>query len=397
MLGFDRRTAKIAWTVSLVATGLFATYSIRRTLLVFVLAIFFSYMVYPLVHWAEEAMPRRRHTHVVATALVFILLLLVLIGVGALAGPPIADQASRLAEQLPKLTQGENLLQRLPLPQWLAPYRDSIASFISQNLQSGTQFAVPLARQVGQTVLQVAGNLIFVVLIPVLAFLLIKDASEMRERYLTWAAERRHATMWRALIDDLDKLLGRYMRALMILALATIFSYAIAFTAGGVPYGLLLAVVAGVLEFIPVLGPLIAAILCLGVALLSGYAHLLFIIAFIAIYRLFQDYMLNPYLMSGGVSISPLLVLVGLLAGEELGGIAGVFLSVPVLAAAKIAALRISQAERGRALPVLAEREDARSGALGPAPAPAEAIAAPAPATKADAPPAAAPKFGPSD
>jgi predicted PurR-regulated permease PerM len=402
MLGFDRRTAKIAWTVSLVATGLFAIYNIRRTLLVFVLAIFFSYMVYPLVHWAERFMPQRRHTHVVATALVFVLLLLVLIGVGALAGPPIADQASRLAEQLPKLTQGENLLQRLPLPNWLAPYRDSIANFISQNLQSGTQFAVPLARQVGQTALQVAGNLIFVVLIPVLAFLLIKDASEMRDRYLAWADERRHASMWRTLIDDLDKLLGRYMRALVILALATVFSYAIAFTAAGVPYGLLLAVVAGVLEFIPVLGPLIAALLCLGVAVLSGYAHLLLIIGFIAIYRLFQDYMLNPYLMSGGVSISPLMVLVGLLAGEELGGIAGVFLSVPVLAAVKIAALRISQAERGRVLPVLAERGDQHGPALAPLPPPpppppAEAKAAAECVPEADAPPStAAPKSTPS-
>ena len=143
---------------------------------------------------------------------------------------------------------------------------------------------MPLARQVGQTALQIAGNLIFVVLIPVLAFLLIKDAGGMRDRYLAWAAERRHAAMWRRIIDDLDTLLGRYMRALLILALATIVSYSIAFSIAGVPYGLLLALVAGVLEFIPVLGPLIAAVVCLLVAGLSGYEHLLAILGFIAVY-----------------------------------------------------------------------------------------------------------------
>jgi len=54
------------------------------------------------------------------------------------------------------------------------------------------------------------------------------------------------------------------------------------------------------------------------------------------VYRLFQDYVLNPYLMSEGVKVSPLLVIVGLLAGEQLGGVAGIFLSVPVIAALKI-------------------------------------------------------------
>ncbi len=384
MLGFDRRAAKIAWTVSLVALGLYAIYMVRRTLLVFVLAVFFSYMVYPLVHWAESRVPSRRHSRLIATLLVFALLLLVLIGAGALIGPPIADQASRLADQLPALTRGQNLLDRLPLPQWLAPYRPSIASFLSANLQSGTAIAVPLAREVGQTALQVAGNLIFVVLIPVLAFLLIKDATTMREHYLEWAARRRHASMWRRIVDDLDTLLGRYMRALLILTLATVVVYSIAFTIAGMPYGLLLALVAGVLEFIPVLGPLIAAVICVLVAGLSGYAHWLAIIVFIGLYRLFQDYVLNPYLMSDGVSISPLMVLFGLLAGEELGGIAGVFLSVPVLAAAKIATRRITQAQRAAAPATPPARVEAPAH---PAPPALPGIASAAGTGRASAPP----------
>ncbi|WP_278501429.1 AI-2E family transporter, partial [Paraburkholderia fungorum] len=52
--------------------------------------------------------------------------------------------------------------------------------------------------------------------------------------------------------------------------------------------------------------------------------------------RLFQDYVLNPYLMSEGVEVSPFLVIVGLLAGDQLGGVAGIFLAVPVIAMLKI-------------------------------------------------------------
>ena len=67
----------------------------------------------------------------------------------------------------------------------------------------------------------------------------------------------------------------------------------------------LLAALAGVLEFIPVIGPLGAAAVCLVVAGLSGYDHLLLLVGFIAVYRLFQDYVLNPYLMSDGVECRP--------------------------------------------------------------------------------------------
>ena len=145
-----------------------------------------------------------------------------------------------------------------------------------------------------------------------------------------------HAAFWRHLVDDLDLMLGRYMRSLLILSLAASVAYAIAFSIVGMPYGLLLAGVAGCLEFIPVAGPLAAAVFALAVAALTGFDHLLLLALFLAVYRLFQDYVLNPILMSGGVAVPPLLVLFGLLAGEEIGGIVGIFLAVPVLAIARI-------------------------------------------------------------
>ncbi|MDB5820149.1 MAG: family transporter [Rhizobacter sp.] len=345
MLGFDVRAARIAWTVSLVAMALYATFSIRRTLFVFVLAIFFSYMVYPMVRTLNRFTPKRL-SHSMSTAIVFAVLLLVLVGLIALVGPPIADQATKLADRLPELTRDTHFIDRINLPEWLMPFRSRISQFVSEHLQTGTAVAVPLAQQVGRTLLLVASNLIYVVLIPILAFLFIVGGADMRDRFLAWTGKRRYAPFWTGMVEDLDQLLGKYMRALLILAMATIVVYGVVFTVSGLPYGLLLAVVAGVLEFIPVLGPLAAAVACVLVAGLSGYSHVLFIVGFIAAYRVFQDYVLNPKLMSEGVKIPPLLVLFGLLAGEEIGGVVGIFLSVPVLATAKILILRIAQANR---------------------------------------------------
>ena len=126
------------------------------------------------------------------------------------------------------------------------------------------------------------------------------------------------------------------MRALLILSIATFAVYSTVFSLMGIPYALLLGVLGGLLEAIPFVGPLTAAAVVLLVSAFSGYAHLLWLLGFIVAYRVFQDYVLNPYLMSAGMEVSPLLVIMALLAGEQAGGVAGIFLAVPVAAALKI-------------------------------------------------------------
>ena len=93
---------------------------------------------------------------------------------------------------------------------------------------------------------------------------------------------------------------------------------------------------AALLEFIPVFGPLLSALIVIIVAVVAGYQHVLWILLFIAGYRIFQDYLLGPKLMGSGVGVHPILVLFGLLAGAEVAGVPGIFLSVPAIAAALI-------------------------------------------------------------
>jgi predicted PurR-regulated permease PerM len=135
------------------------------------------------------------------------------------------------------------------------------------------------------------------------------------------------------------------MRALVILALSASFTYGVFFAIMGVPYAVLLAALAFPMEFIPMLGPLAASIIILLVAAFSGYHHLLVIAAFLGAYRIFQDYVLSPHLMSAGMELHPLLVIFGVFAGEQIGGIPGAFLSVPVMAVLRMVYARV---ERGR-------------------------------------------------
>ena len=90
-------------------------------------------------------------------------------------------------------------------------------------------------------------------------------------------------------------------------------------------------------------GPLTAAVIVLAVSGFSGYPHIVWILVFLGVYRLFQDYVLSPRLMSQGMELHPLLVMFGVFAGGELGGVAGTFLSVPVLALIRILYKRLQR------------------------------------------------------
>jgi predicted PurR-regulated permease PerM len=136
----------------------------------------------------------------------------------------------------------------------------------------------------------------------------------------------------RETLADAHELLLLYMRALLFLCCATLISFSIVFSVMGVPYALLLASIAFPLEFIPLVGPLVAAVTIITVSVVSGYAHVLWVVIFLGVYRIFQDYVLSPHLMSKGIELHPLIVILGVLAGGEIGGVAGIFLSMPVLA-----------------------------------------------------------------
>jgi predicted PurR-regulated permease PerM len=182
------------------------------------------------------------------------------------------------------------------------------------------------------------GNVLSALLVPILAFFFLKDGGALRDAFVAaFPTERREQVA--RILSGLHALLAKYMRALVLLAAATFASHSAFLALARVPYPILLAGVAAILEFIPVVGPLASAIVLLLVAAFAGYPHLLWIAAFLGAYRLFQDYVLNPYLMSSGIAVPPLLVLFGVLAGEAIAGIPGMFFAVPLMASLRIVVL----------------------------------------------------------
>jgi predicted PurR-regulated permease PerM len=91
-----------------------------------------------------------------------------------------------------------------------------------------------------------------------------------------------------------------------------------------------------VLEFVPVVGPLAGALAIVSVALLMSYPHWLILIIFLGIWRLVQDYVSSPRIMGESMELHPLAAIFGVMAGGEVAGILGIYLSIPVMASLRI-------------------------------------------------------------
>ncbi len=337
MLGFDRRAASYTFSAALVILLLCFLYMVRSTLFVFILALFFAYLLTPLINLLNRVLPGRTRTPALALAY------LIFIGVSAFVliqiGSTVVDQATTLAKKFPDM-----------LASWQQPtpgakpevnsLKDQAVGKLRLEIAKRSSNIVSLLPQLGVRFLTLASDLIFVVVIPILAFFFLKDGEAMREHVLEIVDRGPRRALLDDVMEDINLLLAHYMRALFGLSLAAFTCYSIFFTIMGVPYGVLLAAIAAMLEFIPMLGPLTAGCIILIVAGVAG-AHVLTILGFLLVYRVLQDYVIAPHLMGSGVELHPLLVLFGVFAGAEIAGVPGTFLSVPVLALVRILYLRL--------------------------------------------------------
>jgi len=344
MLGIDRRAARYAFTSALVLLLLYLVYLVRATIFIFILALLFAYLLSPLVNALDRVLPRSR-TRAPALALAYIIFLGIVVLLGVQVGTRVVEQAHELGTRLPAMIESlkgaTDKTQSAP-----TSLQAQIVEKIEAEVAKRSGDLISWLAAAGVKFVTVAGDLIYVVIVPILGFFFLKDGAEIRQHLLDLVQGDSHRELLDEIMADVNVLLAHYMRALVVLAVAAFTAYSIFFTVTGIPYGVLLAALAGMLEFIPMIGPLTASVMIVVVTAVSG-GPVLATLIFLAVYRMIQDYVLSPHLMGQGIQMHPLLVLFGVFAGAEIAGISGTFLSVPVLALVRILFRRIRKARLG--------------------------------------------------
>jgi predicted PurR-regulated permease PerM len=328
----DSRATRIIFTVLVFAMGLAFLYFARRTLIAFLFAVFFAYLVDPGVSRIE------RWTRSRGGAIAIIYLLIVL-GLGTLfffIGPRIGHEAQKLTDSLPSVVERVNsgqIVQDIGIEHGLnKTTRDQLEVF----LKAHTGDLLKIAQHAGIRLAEVAQESWLLILIPILAAFFLKDASSFSKVALSFMHSKAQREFLQGVISDMNLMLAQFIRAQLTLAALSWVAYGSFLGLMKVPYALMLASAGGILEFIPVVGPLVATVLITGVALLTGYPHWVVVLVFLLAWRLIQDYVVSPRVMGKTMELHPLAAIFGVLAGGEIAGVLGVYLSIPVMASLRI-------------------------------------------------------------
>ncbi len=335
---WDSRTARVLSTALIFAAVLGFLHGARETLTLFLFAILFAYFVAPLVGRLEKPLRGRGK----AIGVVYLVMIGVLVGLGFLVGPKIADEGRALTTSLPgmvdNVTSGQYLHQLSQKHGWGAERTEQIQSFFTSHRDDLLGYGKSLAAKLANPV----QHIWWLILIPILSLFFLKDGEEMAVGLVALGNGPEQKRTLRGIVGDVNVMLGSYIRAQLILATLTLVAYTLVLSLMGVPYAFILGPLAGIFEFVPVVGPAVAAVLVFAVAGLTGYDHLLWLVLFLGGWRLLQDYVNSPRIMGKSLEISPIVQIFAVLAGGEMGGVVGALISVPVVAILRILWRRMS-------------------------------------------------------
>lgn len=333
----DPRTLRVARTIFVLFIAAAFIYGARHTLLAFLLAIFFAYLVSPLVSWVEGWHAVSRGSRALAITEVYVILALVITGIVLGLGPYIVSDGRQLISAAPSLLQklgsGEIVHQIGSTRGWSYETQVRAEHFLAEHRHTVLSWIKQFGLQVGAVLAQS----FWILLVPILAIPFLNDAPEIVEFIFRTVRLRPNArTFAEVVLQDVHSMAANYIRAQMILAGLAIVAYTVVLGASRVQYGIALGVTAGILEFIPMIGPIVGAALILGVSFLTGFHHILLLVLFLGCWRLLQDYFNSPRLMHDQVQLQPFVVIFAVLAGGEIAGFLGVFLSIPIAATVRI-------------------------------------------------------------
>ena len=331
-----RELLLVLLVVAGVAAALWTLHRLAFVVLLLVLSGAFAYLIAPLVDIVGRPVHigrrSRRLPRAAAISIVYLLLAgTVSTGAAILlprATAQIHDALARApghAQSIVTWEQGwTRFYERLRMPAHLR-------AGIDQSVQSAGEAGIRSARSSAMALAGAISDLPWLILIPILAFFLLKDAAAMR-RVVVMALPYGFRLRGHRLFEDLNATLAAYIRAQLLGCALVGGVCGVGFALLGVPYPVLLALLAGAFEFVPLVGPLIVAAVVAVVAALHSPMLALAAIGFLAVLRVVEDYVIYPRLIRRGLELHPLAVIVAVLSGAELDGVAGVFLSVPAVA-----------------------------------------------------------------
>lgn len=308
----------------------------------FLVACLIAYLLYPVI--------KKIHQYNIPKGLAILLIYLLFFGGAAYliyrVYPAVIHELRDLNEHLPQLIEMyEKLIYQLYestsfLPEAVHDKMDTLIIRLETTVEN------LLGKLLGGFT-KIFDVIVFITVIPVLVFYLLKDFKQIKAYFKKFIPEK-HQPQTRKLLHAINDSLGNYLRGQLLVCLFVSLASLIAFHLFGIKYALLLAIIMGLTNIIPYFGPIIGAIPVIAITLTMSGKLIIFVLLAIFVIQLIESNLLSPYIVGKSINIHPIAIIFALLLGGQISGVIGMILAVPTLTILNVFATHIFAFKRER-------------------------------------------------
>ncbi len=331
----SERWMRVTMGVALAAAGAYLLFRLRFVLITVTLAAMLSYALLPLVELAARLrVAGRPLPRLAAVIIVFVLVGVLFTGLLRIAAGPIGDQVKRLAantrqyrdEVVTGFTRFRVSIEDSLPPDFRQTFEDA--------LTRASTLVVDALGSVVRATAEWLAHIVEIILVPILAFYFLVDLPTLKGELLQFlpVSARRPVLL---IAHRLDRILAGYVWGQIILmAIAGGMIWLVLFLLG-IPFPLLLGIVAGLTRAIPIIGPVLGAVPIVGLALLQSVPLGVGVLVFFAVLQFTESKVILPLVLGRQLGVHAATIIIALLIGNALFGIVGMFLAAPVAASVK--------------------------------------------------------------
>jgi predicted PurR-regulated permease PerM len=305
---------------------------VRKGLYPFIIAFFFAYLLNPAVKWVtNRGVPRG-----LAIAIVYIVVFGMLLVCGSSLIPVVIRELEGFGQELPQMTiKGEEMLQTLQLQYQNSALPLSLRTAMDDSLISLQGQAQIFITRLVDAILTILSHFIGLAISPVLAFYLLYDWPKLDNSILELipAGWRNHTIL---IAKEIDGVLAGVIRGQLTVAVVVGILVSVGLSVLGLRYALIIGIFAGILDLIPYFGAFIGAVPAVTVALLDSPLLAMKVAGMFLVIHQLEGTIIGPKIIGDNIGLPPLAVIFFLFVGEELAGVLGMIIGVPLAAVGKV-------------------------------------------------------------
>lgn len=296
----------------------------------FLIAMVISYVLNPLVN----VLNRRKVPRPIAVILIYLCFIVFVTVITMNALPSLVTQLKDVSEHIPQLMA--------QIQVWIEEYRNNQYS-LPESVRIGIESSlVNIEKTVTSGITKLLGGfgsmvnyVLLMFLVPFLAFYMLRDM-ELIERFIMKLIPTKNRKDWIRLFKNIDEALGNYIRGQLFVCLIVGLLAYVGYIFIDLPFPMVLAIIVGIANVIPYIGPFIGAAPALLIALTESTNLALSVVIVNVIIQLIESNVLSPIIVGKSLHIHPLMIIFALLIGGEVAGVPGLVLAVPFFAVMKV-------------------------------------------------------------